>query len=450
MPFADIIKKYFLHPISVVVVALAGAWACIAALPAQGDSYDKFWSLIILCSIVIVLYIIWVYCANKMPVAKGRPGVLFVFHAQTESLFSEVEFNLREDFAKISEEFKIKLSPVCISANRIKGYSSGNAMLITNLLRKTNCAICVDVVYQTNDAEKREYYEMKINVHAVHPDFSEEKNRFMDGEIKRMAEPVKSLKFKGDRKLEALQFAATHLNLATKYITALALILANDFAVSNVLLEELLASGKEFCFFESVKKAYYTSCLGLELANLDQFHQTGDMSRIDEAEQCLEKMNAIFPNTYGYNLDMAMIKFIKYSDVAAAHKHLAVCKKIKGDNHWKYSDAFLRAYSNEDACLVIKKYEDALETTYNVIDIITFTERVLETDPNRPLLHLALAILYHSLKDVKMTTTHLKSFLAVRPVLPGEKRLIRKIEQLQSNECKACTSDDCEVCKLSA
>jgi len=450
MLLADIFKKVFLQPISVIVLTLGEIWYCINALPNEGDSYTKFWACIVLFCVVTIFYSIWVYCANKMPAAKGQPGVLFVFHAQTEPLFGEVEFNLREDFAKISEKFKVKMTPICISANRIKDYSSGNSALITDLLRKTNCVLCVDVVYQTNDADRREFYEMKINVHAVHPNFSEEKNRFIDGEIKRMVEPVKTMKFQSDRKLEALQFAATHLSLATKYITALALILANDFAVSNVLLEELLTSGKEFRFFESAKKAYYTSCLGLELVNLDQFHQTGDMSRIDEAEQCLEKMNAIFPNTYGYNLDMAMIKFIKYGDVAAAHKHLAVCKKIKGDNHWKYSDAFLSAYSNEDACLVIKKYEGALETTYNVVDIITFTERVLDTDPDRPLLHLALAILYHSLNDVKMTTTHLKSFLALRPVLPEEKRLIKKIEQLQSDECKACTNDGCESCKLSA
>lgn len=449
MPFNDIFKKVFLQPISVIVLTLGGAWCCINALPDEGDSYTKFWALLVLCIVAIALYTVWVYRTNKLPSAKGQPGVLFVFHAQTESLFGEVEFNLREDFAKISEKFKVKMTPVCISANRVKNYNSGNSALITNLLRKTNCALCVDVVYQTNDAEKREYYEMKVNVHAVHPDFSEEKNRFMDGEIKRMVEPVKAMKFQGDRKLEALQFAATHLNLATKYITALALILANDFAVSNVLLEELLASGKEFCFFESVKKAYYTSCLGLELASLDQFHQTGDMSRIDEAENCLEKMNALFPGTYGYNLDMAMIRFIKYRDITTAQKHLAVCKRIKGDNHWKYSDAFLRAYSNEDACLVIKKYEEALETTYNVVDIITFTENVLEVEPDRPLLHLALAILYHSLHDVKMTTIHLKAFLIAHPILPSEKHLKRKIEQLQCDECKMCAVVDCETCALS-
>ncbi|MBR2887358.1 MAG: hypothetical protein IKB95_03955, partial [Bacteroidales bacterium] len=116
MPLADIFKKVFLQPISVIVLTLIEIGCCIDALPNEGDSYTKFWACVVLFSVVTVFYGIWVYCVNKMPAAKGQPGVLFVFHAQTESLFGEVEFNLREDFAKISEKFKVKMTPVCISA----------------------------------------------------------------------------------------------------------------------------------------------------------------------------------------------------------------------------------------------------------------------------------------------------------------------------------------------
>jgi len=449
----DIFNKYILKPISIVIFLFIAIWFCIESLPDNGQPYTKFIISIVFWTLGTILYCILVFCVNKLPSAPKRHlGVLFVFHAETEELFQDAEFNIRENFSNISNSFKVPLIPICINVNRIKNYSNGNKALMTNLLRKTNCIFCVDVLYQSDDVNIKENYEMKINIGTLHPDFSDEENNILIGELNRMSRPVKNLKFNKDKKLEILRVTATHLNLVAKYIISLVFILEENYTLSDKLLKDLFlfTKGKENWFFDSIRKAYFNSCIGMELLYLDKFHRTDNLVYIDNAEKYLKKMNSLFPNTYGYSLDMAMIDFVKYRNITSAKNHIAICKEIGVSDTWKYSEAFLCAYSGEDISLIIKKYEDAIRTDYNIIEIIDFIENVLVDEPNKYILHLALAMLYHSFGDKKLSAIHLKSFIDNYEIQNQEKYLIKKIAQIRNDKCEVCKFENCDMCNKTA
>jgi hypothetical protein len=258
---------------------------------------------------------------------------------------------------------------------------------------------------------------------------------------------MKNRKFHKDLKFDTINVTVFHLHLVAKYIISLVFILSENFKFSDILLEDLYSATKNQhnWFFDSIKKAYFNSCVGMELLYFDKFNLTNDFEDLTQAENYLKIMNELFPNTYGYSLDMACIQFLKYRNIHKAKQLIENCKKIGVTDTWMYSDAFLSAYSGENIVLVIKKYEKAIQTGYNIIDIISFIENVLIKEPDKFILHLVLSILYNESGDKKLSAIHLQSFLQSNS-FKAENYLIKTVKNLQNGECISCEFDNCEKC----
>lgn len=442
----ELLKKIFLKPISLIVVMAAILLAISEFFPTDKKIFIKLGGWLI----VAIVYCLLVYKANKLPHASKKSlGVLFVFHTENENIYKDATFNLIENFKNVSSKFNIQLTPVCINVNKIKKYSSGNKKRMIKLLQKTNCIFCVDIVYQANSPDNASNYETKINIGTLHPEFSEEDNKFLIGELNRVSEPIKILKFNKDKKLDVLKIAAVHLNYTAKYIISLVFILSGNFKFSDALLSELYQDiGKNGTnwFAEMIKKAYFNSCNGMETMSFDKYNNSLDIKYIDDAEKYLNIMNQLFPDTYGYHLDIAWIDFYKYRNITKAKQHIAKCKEIGANTNWMYSDAFLSAYTNENFSIIIKKYEKAINTDGNIIEIIHFIENVLDDEPQKYNLHFALALLYHSFGEKRLTMSHLNEFTKHININNKEKCLKRKIKEMVEEPCQLCELNNCDMC----
>lgn len=443
----ELFQKYILKPISIVFVVMISIGTIIIKLPNNGEFNAKFFLLCLFLVLVLIIYIFLVYKHNKLPRAKGT-GVLFIFHAANEELYKDAQFLFVESFKDNARNFDVKLTPICINANQIKGYDISNKPLMEKTLEKTNCVFSIDICYKTDDPKTAQNYEVVINTKVLHPNISDSKDLFLINELNRVSKPVKNLRFKKDEKLLKISIASAQLLIISKYIISLAYIVIEDYKNSDIILKDLYSkiSENDVWIFNSIKKAYYLSCRGLDILYQNIYNDSGKIEFIDKAEECLKIMNSLFQNTYDYNLDMARVLFIKYKKIAEAKTLINECKKSAFFDTWIYSEAFLYAYDDGDINVIINKYQRAVESSYNIIDIIKFIETAIVNEPQKVILHLPLAILYNEIGDKKLTAIHINQFIENNKlVLSNKSKGI--IKSLKNENCDLCKDRLCETCK---
>lgn len=444
-----LLEKFLLKPISIVIATAIAIWHCLNLLPNENESYTKLIFGCIFWFVFLFFYAVIVYLSNKLPSAsKGELGILFVFHTETNDMYKDASYNFVEKFNGISSKFDIPLKAICLKSNNIKNYNIGNKKLMLNLLEKTNCVFCVDVLYGVDDVNNINEYEIKINFGSYHPGFNSANDEIFNNRFNQISQPLKNKRFSKDSKLDVLNVTVMQIHLVAKYIIALACIFSEHFILSDKLLQELYTSCNNLNnnFSLLIKEAYFNSCVQMEIHYLDDYMSTENNDSLDKCEHYLQIINELFPNTYAYFLNSAYVLFHKYRNITEAKKCIQACKKIKHDGSHLYSDAFLSAYSEETVVLVINKYEKAIKSDYNIVEIIDFIEKVLIKEPDKFLLHLSLSMLYNELGDKKLSAIHLKSFMN-RYKGKKEHYLTKTIKKLQNDKCLTCVNEDCENCE---
>ncbi len=446
-------EKYIFKPISFIFFVLIAAISAIEALPEKGESFLRFKITLAVWAIALLAYFIIVLIKNKYPTApESSPGVLFIFHAETNELFEDIKYKIIENFNEVSTNFNIKLYPVCLNSKDIKNYRKNDRQITLHLLEKTGCMFCVDIVYLTEDSKTNDYLEIHINTSVLPSELENGKRKLLDHELKRISQPIKSIKFSKSQKLDTFRTTATHLNYVAKYIISVLFLLSDHYESAHMLLKDLYcnSSVKTALIDEAVKSAYFTSMQGIVCDKITEFKKSKDLGLLNEAEECLNEMNTLYANAYTYHLDMAYIQFCKYRDIQKAKEHVAACKTINANSEWLYSDAFLCAYAGDNDMAVVKKYELAQMANFNAVDIIDFIEYVAEKEPTRFRLHLALAMLYSHQQDNKLAAVHIKAFTDAHTVSPKDKYLLKIIEDIKKNKCYECMNEGCEECLESA
>lgn len=443
MPVLDaLINKFLLKPIGFVIAVISSVFICIGFYPNAGEDYVKFIACVATCFVALITYGIILICINMVPRAKrDELGVLFIIRAENDAIYQEAKFNIVENFKNVVNKFGTKFTAKCMNASNINNYNLGDKKQIMKLLEKSNCFFSVDIVYQVDSVNNTSNYQLKINTATIHPRLPKSFIAILRGELLKVSEPIKNLKFTKDQKLEKLEITVEQLSYIVKYILGLTLFLDNSNSYAIALFDELYRTDITTVLpnlSPSFNKLYYNVCLAFESECIDEFHDKKDYSKLDVAEHYLNRMNELFPDTYGYHLDMAMLSFIKYKNTKTSIQHITFCRSQNNDDAWKYSDAFLTAYTTLDVNLICKKYEEAIKSEYNIMNIITFIENVLLDEPQKYTLHLALAILYHTYGDKQLMASHLKSFQSVYSLNPADKTYKQFLNKVNPNciECK--------------
>lgn len=408
-----LLEKLGFKPISILLFFIILCGGAVPFIPEEGESFRKLIWYIITSIVLLAAYIIFVIHQNRLPrCKKGEEGVLFVFKVVSEEQYTEFKFAIEENFKKSIKVDTIKIVPVCVNASRLKNYDINDKKYMTKLLNTTNCYFCVEFFIESDSKDRPTRYSTTINAGVLSPNVSQKEIAFLIKNLSYGTTRIHKVSFDSQDRINALHVTSDYLTILSEYAISVLLIMCNKSSEALAILTVLKnTTPKEHVLFKMINEAVYQAVLHIIGPLFDKYYITNDIYYLEQLEYYVELANASVPNQYSYHLNMAKIVFLKNRDIVSAKEHIKHCKLINENDYWKYSEAFLLAYDFENPNIVFSKYKQLEDNSYNLIEIIAFIEQILEEEPNRQLLHLALGILYDYNGDSELSSCHLKQFI---------------------------------------
>ena len=450
------IEKLWLKPISPFLLFLLLFIGSLVFCPnTTEETYAKVILYWIAASILFAIYTSITIKNNILPKCKnGYIGVLFVFNCATEAQYKDFRFSIENNFKSVLQNSPSKIAPVCINKNKLNDFDIYNNSYMKKLLNKTNCYICIELFVESNNPDNPTIYTTKIHTGILHPNISAKTNKYLHDNLSFGTQQIRKLQFDTKEKINILNKAANYLALLSEYIIGILLLIGDNPDESILLLNSLIKKIENTHILHKITcEGLYASYI-LKISRLfDSYYRTSNIAILDEITHYLSASEKVAQDKYQYHLNMAYVVFLRHRDLNSAKKHIKECKTINKDNRWKYSEAFLLAYESNDPNMVYGKYKalTSNEYSYNATEIIEFIENVLQIEPEKAVLHLALGLLYSYIGDSKLTSCNYKLFLhKYNGDIPLRKNTIRTIKKEIDN--KYCESrqefDDCDKCAL--
>ena len=194
-----------------------------------------------------------------------------------------------------------------------------------------------------------------------------------------------------------------------------------------------------------IKDRLYVALANIAISYIQLFARDKEIKHLQDMCVILDEANHIRPDTYFYCINMAYAYIILKQDLHLAKECIDKCKQSKQHQEWRYSEAFLSAYSGHAPGSIITKYKRALKVPYkNLIEIVEYIEYVLEHEPNRTELHLAAGLVYEDIGDIFLMKQHLSLYLDKAPQL--DHRLKSSITEKLSVPCDIGCDQNCCIC----
>ena len=428
------IKKYWLQPFSILFVLILEIASICIFIPEEKDAdILRFKIICVVYIIILIIYIVFVILHNKLPRAKDDEiAVLFIINTESEKQYDETKRKIGKNFnAIINWESKVPFKVIYIQYHRVKKICLSSKEVMKKLLRKTNCTLLINIEIDSDDKDNEENYLMKIDTAIVHNKYPDDiYEKFLE-DFNAVTGYVGKIHYSKNRKIQVLQVKSIQMAFACKYIIGITLMLSLKFKEAEAIFNELLEMVKNTNNQVSIylKKAIPTYCSDIELflatQNARKYMETGDIIFVDEMHIHLDKSNKYVQDTYGYFLIMAMYYFFKGRFIKDAKICLNKCKELSPNDSWKYSDAFLCAYTNKSASTVLRKYKQALKVDIKILDIIMFVEKALEMEPDKSMLKFALGLLYYHVGNTQSMTSCFDDFLSDTNISKLDKNVIK-------------------------
>ena len=459
---AERLEKGWLKPKSIPIalaLIIVVYFAFIAALGAlDGITLTKksYHTWCIVAFAVWCLYIGICLVKYRLPRApKECIAVLFCIEAESEKLFATARSKLVSNFqASLEHNAKIQFKALCVPKERVAKYDLKQDNDCLELLCKTHSVLLVQVQYTTDDVDDSENFKLTVCYGVRHPEIDKDVEKALSYDMARLSAPIRRQRFEKKNTIDVFDFTTQALVFACQYIIGFAVLLAGDGQNAVTLLQQArkIVEVNEGEYFnkanllqlvdERLFAAYYFSAA----IQLRRFQSDHSIAYLQEMDKNLELYNRIHPDTYGYNLDKAYVLVCLYKDGQAAKMCIEKCKEINLNSIWQYSEAFLSAYLEKKAGIVISKYAKAFTKPYtNLLELLDFIEFVLEQEPNKVTLHLAAGMIYSKIGDSILTRFHLSIYLEKVPRI--DRRSLEKINRLmQSTECSNKCNQNCVSC----
>lgn len=391
------------------------AFVCLNYIPdKQDDNVIKLHIAIGICFLLTLVYSALCISKNRLPRAKrGSKAVLFVIDAEIDRFYDDVKNKLGSSFSDyINNANCFSFFPVYVRKQSIPQYNFNDEASMIPLLEKTRTMFVVDVKYRVDDITKAENFEIRINLGVVHPDFKDAKNRIISNDLQFVQQTVSKKRFKKIDLLEQFDITAQQLSLTCKYIIGLVLLLEQKIETAYTLigdsysLSRKIRSSADEKIFRFIENRFIRVCLIASSYYLDLFSSKKDLTNLEKMNEVLEVLNSIRPGLPEYYSKKAYYEVAKNKDAQAAEKYVTKEKAISPSRVWKYSDAFLAAYTNKSPITIYKKYNNAFKVSYNLVMIADYIEFMIEQEPEKHGLFLAAALVYDELNDKKLANDY--------------------------------------------
>lgn len=369
---------------------------------------------IVICFVVLNIWnLIFVISKTHIKRARrGMAGILVYIDTNDIQIY-------KETIRKFGEEFKDNLlngfDVIYVPFGKKK--IEYRTKKIVPFLQKKHCILFLNIGINYDKDNTTVIYDMKINGSIIHASYPDEIEKEFQRIFSALLYDFKNVEFQSKEMIKRLRVTATEMSLACEYIIGLSLFLNGDFNRAELVFSDIL---KRKPINEQWEKVYW----GIQRIRHDMFmifamihmekyqRQCDDEMTLDKVNDMLEHAKACCGMTYEYCLNKAYYCIAQKQDSKKAGELINLCKQMKHVSQiWKYSEAFLKAYDNKSIGSIVTSYNSALHVPYNITELIVFIESVLEREPNRYGLLLAVGILYRSLGDDKLADDCIEKYI---------------------------------------
>lgn len=403
-----------------------------------------------------VVYSIVCICCDHLPKApKESLAVLFCVDAESDQLYEMAKFKLVDQFNQFATaNGKPAILALCVSKMQIAKYSMEDKDSMLSLLGKTNCVLFVYVRYTADDIGNAENFELQINCGVSHPICGERAEKILMQDLRMMKGSVGKQRFKKEDSIDVFNLTAQTLTYACQYILGFVHLLAGNnetalrllkLAKTNVASGDMDA-GKAKKMQTLIDDRIFSTLCQIAHDFQSAFQRNGNLEALEQMNGVLEMANAIRPETYFYNINMAFVQIALSKNAAGAKECVAKCKLSREDKDWMYSDAFLSAYCGHAPTTIIRKYLNAFKVPYtSLVEIVDYIEFVIDAEPEKKALHLAAGLVYEAMGEIKLVKQHLSTYLTYGTGINQKTRDLLTAKMLVG-DCGENCSQDCVRC----
>lgn len=457
-----ILERFWLKKVSIIVAIAIEAIAIILLFPDDISQISfKFWIVIATSSVVCFTYIILTIKSNTLPkVPTNSTGVLFVITAENKKTFQHAEFCLARKFEELSKVYGIqKFKVVCLENDRVKKYDLSEKSDAIKLLNKVNCLFCVQTTCTVDDVNNAENYEMRINFGFIHQVLAPKSDELLKQEMRLFTNNLVLQNFSRNNSIQVFSTTAESLTYICAYFLGVTVFIGKDFSSAQNIFHKIkgqlhtkeISRKLKDVLSPIISKRIFECYSNLALLEEKYFKDSRDKEHLVKYKHFLELANEENPNTYTYFLNNAWLEIMLNRDPKKSSEFIDKCRNFIGESSWRYSDAFLSAFEDENPLKTYRKYKAAFKYDYNLVSIIEFIEFILEEDFWRKSLHLPLILLYCEIHDYQLMRKNIMAYrkwISDKYVGKGIIEIIDKLEQEFPCPINKKCDDDCEKCEL--
>lgn len=416
-----IFDKLWPKPICAVYYCLLSFIFGLVFLPKNDDDSKLALYLYLSASIFIFfLIVIMLIKANKLPKArKDAIAILFRVDTETNKQFEEIKRKFIEEFANLlNSHTTSSFHTLYIPRSRIQSVYNKDEK---EILLKTRCTFLISIRLLTNDMDNPDQYKMSIKCSLIHNKYKDSITKKLHHEFDSLTGLTSIIHYSKQLALTAIELVSEQLSYICKYFFGLTFYLNGQEIKASVICEEL-----NTCINNIKKEEQNNPIIKYLKSNLPKLNfeinyiassrfykkYKSDYSKadLDQSYSYLLKANNYIRNTYSYYLQMSVFHFLRGRNIKESRGCIEECRKTLKNHVWRYSDAFLAAYEGKSLLSVYRKYRIAFRIDYDLIEIATFIEHVLEVEPDKTSLHFALGLVYQQIGDLELMKYHLNKF----------------------------------------
>lgn len=459
--FWEFVKDNGLKPISALlllpILVVAYAWVVSNINDWEVATVDN--QLLLIAAIPFALawgvYLVLCLIHYRLPKAPvGTLAVLFCIDAESTKLFETARFKLVNNFkAAIASDAEVQFKELCVPKSRLSKYDLQNKSDVIRLLEKTNSVLLVKVRYSTDDVDDPERFELQINYEMRPTKFDDMANSILSHDMSVLGAPVGRQKFVKAETIDVFNFTTQTLVCACQYIMGfVALLDSNSRMALDLLLRARKTATTEFTdahvmgnMVNLIDNRLFAALCHVSAEYMTAFQNDKNLQHLHNMCSALTMANAIRPDTYFYNLNMAYAYIILRQDANAAKQCIAKCRQSKEDTNWMYSEAFLSAYLGYAPGSILSKYDKALANPYkSLAEIVEYIELVIDREPEKIALHLAAALVYEEMGDKQLMKRHFSIYLENAKNL--DQRARTKVNEKMRVVCERQCDGNCSTC----
>lgn len=427
---STLFEKYFRNKHSIIIAIFITIILGITLYYSIPILIFKIISVICLVGITIY-YIIDTIMYNKLPNNKEGDAILVRIIAKDKDEYEDIKYKFGNEFEDFIKSNKCGIKILYIPYHLVELNKDNEEQKIIKLLQKTNCIFLTTIKTRSESINEKTKYITEFNLGIIHPRYIDRIEKVFQKEINVLGMPITRIEYSNEEKLNILEFTAQKISFICKYIIARAYYLSNEYDYSQSICEQLFKELKNYSNkdFDNIKKSVCLLCYDVHIAKM-LVENSKSNRNIEYVENEIEEANKYIKNTYIYYEVKSVCCFLKDRNIKKTNDYLGNCKKILKNGSWKYSVAFLKAYSGESEGKIIYHYKQAFKVQYEHMDLISFIEDILAKESNKNMLRFALVLLYLQVGDIKVAKEILKEYLEYKEKHCIDDNTINQLKQL--------------------